>query len=96
MLAQKEKENVVLRESEARLKASWALEVQLNQVLLEKQRNVENALKQVDEECGNNVVHDSVLSVLEAAGVRISRPSASPPPGSYTGAEPGVNRPIDK
>ena len=84
LLAQKEQENVMLREPEARLKDSWALEVRLNKALMEKQQNVDDALTKVDADWGNTTVHESVLGVLKAAGICISGPSASP----FTGSNP--------
>lgn len=96
LLAQKEQENVMLRESEARLKDSWALEVRLNKALMEKQQNVTDALTKVDAEWGNSTVHDSVLGVLEATGIRISRPAASAPTTEHAPSPIGTDRPIDK
>ena len=96
LLAQKEQENVMLRESEARLKDSWALEVRLNKALMEKQQNVEEALAKVDAGWGNATVHDSVLGVLEAAGIRISRPAAAAPTGGDTPSPVGNDESSNK
>lgn len=68
-LSRVEEENAKLIESEARISESWAIEVRLNQALMERNKNVDKAFEKVDTTWGSSPVHDSVLRVLQEAGI---------------------------